>query len=91
MKKFFVFALTITTFVAISQEVFAYYTVEQIKYEQSLGKYDTQNKAMENPRAYQQMYQDYYDKQRDNNRSYYNDSSYTRERPLHRFGSSNRL
>lgn len=91
MKKFFVFALTVTTFIAVSQEAFAYYTVEQIKYEQSLGKYDTQNKAMENPRAYQQMHQNYYDKQRDNNRSYYNDSSYTRERPLHRFGSSSRL
>ena len=91
MKKFFVFTLTITALISITQKAFAYYTVEQIKYEQSLGKYDTQNKAMENPRAYQQMYQNYYDKQRDNNRSYYNDSSYTRERPMHRFGSSSRL
>ena len=91
MKKFFVFALTITTLTALAQEAFAYYTVEQIRYEQSLGRNDTQRRAMENPRAYQQMHQDYYDKQRDNNRNYYNDSSYTRERPLHRFGSSSRL
>lgn len=91
MKKFFVFALTITALISITQKAFAYYTVEQIKYEQSLGVYDTQNKAMQNPRAYQKMYQDYYDKQRDNNSSYYTDSSYTRERPLYKFGSSSRL
>lgn len=91
MKKFFVFALTITTLTSIMQEAFAYYTVEQIKYEQSLGRNDTQRRAMENPQAYERMYQDYYNKQNYENRNNYNNSSYTRERPLHRFGSSNRL
>lgn len=33
MKKFFVFALTITALISITQKAFAYYTVEQIKYE----------------------------------------------------------
>ena len=41
MKKFFVFALTIAVLTAIAQAAFAYYTIEQIKYEQSLGKNDT--------------------------------------------------
>ena len=91
MKKFFVFALTITALTSITQEAFAYYTVEQIKYEQSLGRNDTQRRAMENPQAYERMYQDYYNKQNYENRNNYNNSSYTRERPLHRFGSSSRL
>ena len=48
MKKLFILFCILT---AVTGKCFAYYTVEQIKYEQSLGKYDTQNKAMENPRA----------------------------------------
>ena len=45
MKKLFVLICILT---AITGKSFAYYTVEQIKYEQSLGKTDTLNRAMEN-------------------------------------------
>ena len=44
MKKLFVLICVLT---AITGKSFAYYTVEQIKYEQSLGKTDTLNRAME--------------------------------------------
>lgn len=50
MKKLFVLICVLT---AITGKSFAYYTVEQIKYEQSLGKTDTLNRAMENPQQFE--------------------------------------
>ncbi len=89
MKKLFILFCILT---AVTGKCFAYYTVEQIKYEQSLGKYDTQNKAMENPRAYERMYNDYYNKQNyENNHNNYNRPTYTQERPLYKFGSSSKF
>ena len=43
MKKLFVLICVLT---AITGKSFAYYTVQKIKYEQSLGKTDTLNRAM---------------------------------------------
>lgn len=88
MKKLLILAcvLIITT-----GQSFAYYTVEQIKYEQSLGRSDTQRRAMENPQAYARMYQDYYNKQNYQNKGEYSNSTYTKEKPLYRFGNSNSL
>lgn len=75
-----------------SSQCFAYYTVEQIKYEQSLGKTDTLNRAMENPKQFEKMYSDYYNKQNyENNQNNYNRPGYTQERPLQKFGSSYKL
>lgn len=91
MKKFFIFALTIAVLTAIAQETFAYYTIEQIKYEQSLGKNDTLNRTMESSKQLEKMYSDYYNKQNCEDRNNYSNSGYTREVPLHRFGSSSRL
>ena len=91
MKKFFVFALTITVLTAITQETFAYYTIEQIKYKQSLSKNDTLNRAMENPKQFEKMYSDYYNKQNYEDRNNYSNSGYTREIPLHKVGSPSRL
>lgn len=88
MKKLFI--LVFILIVATGQS-FAYYTVEQIKYEQSLGKTDTQRSAMENPQLYEKMYQDYYNKQNYQNRDVCNNSTYTKEKPLYRFGNSNSL
>ena len=88
MKKLFILFCILT---AITGKCFAYYTVEQIKYEQSLGKTDTLNRAMENPKQFEKMYSDYYNKQNCEDRNNYSNSGYTREVPLHRFGSSSRL
>lgn len=89
MKKLFIlFGLLIT----VSGKCFAYYTVEQIKYEQSLGKTDTLNSAMENPRLFEKMYDDYYNKQNyDSKTNSNNRPSYTREKPLQKFGNSYEL
>lgn len=85
MKKFFVlFCILIT----ITGKCFAYYTVEQIKYEQSLGKIETLDRAMENPKQFEKMYSDYYNKQNYmNNQNNYNKSNYIQERPLQKFGN----
>ncbi len=89
MKKLFILFCILT---AITGKCFAYYTVEQIKYEQSVGKTDTLNRAMENPRQFEKMYSDYYNKQNyENNRNNYNRPDYTRERPLYKFGNSYEL
>ncbi len=50
MKKLFILCCILT---AVTGKCFAYYTVEQIKYEQSLGKTDTLNQAMENPKQFE--------------------------------------
>lgn len=60
MKKLLILACVL---VIIIGQSFAYYTVEQIRYEQSLGKTDTQRRAIENPQLHERMYQDYYNKQ----------------------------
>lgn len=89
MKKLFVLICVLT---AITGKSFAYYTVEQIKYEQSLGKTDTLNRAMENPQQFEKMYSDYCNKQNyENNQNKYNRPNYTEERPLHKFGNSYEL
>lgn len=89
MKKLFVLICVLT---AITGKSFAYYTVEQIKYEQSLGKTDTLNQAIENPQQFEKMYSDYYNKQNyENNQNNYNRPNYTEERPLHKFGNSYEL
>ena len=89
MKKLFILFCILT---AITGKCFAYYTVEQIKYEQSLGKTDTLNRAMENPKQFKKMYSDYYNKQNyENNQNNYNRPDYTQERPLHKFGNSYEL
>lgn len=89
MKKLFIFFCILT---AITGKCFAYYTVEQIKYEQSLGKTDTLNRAMENPKQFEKMYSDYYNEQNyENNQNDYNRPDYTKERPLHKFGNSYEL
>ena len=89
MKKLFVLICVLT---AITGKSFAYYTVEQIKYEQSLGKTDTLNRAMENPKQFEKMYSDYYNEQNyENNQNDYNRPDYTQERPLQKFGSSYEL
>lgn len=86
MKKLFILCCILT---AVTGKCFAYYTVEQIKYEQSLGKTDTLNRAMENPKQFEKMYSDYYNKQNyENNQNKYNQPNYTQERPLHKFGNS---
>lgn len=86
MKKLFILCCILT---AVTGKCFAYYTVEQIKYEQSLGKTDTLNRAMENPKQFEKMYSDYYNKQNyENNQNNYNRPNYTQERPLHKFGNS---
>ncbi len=83
MKKLFILFFIL---IAVTGKCFAYYTVEQIKYEQGLGRYDTQNKAMENPRAYERMYNDYYNKQ--NYENNYKQPTYTQEKPLYKFGNT---
>ena len=89
MKKIFILFCLLT---AIAGKCFAYYTVEQIKYEQSLGKTDTLNRAMENPKQFEKMYSDYYNKQNcESNQNNYNRPDYTQERPLQKFGSSYKL
>ena len=88
MKKLFIL---VSILIVATGQSFAYYTVEQIKYEQSLGKTDTQRRAMENPQLYEKMYQDYYNKQNYQNRDDYNNSIYTKEKPLYMFGNSNSL
>ncbi len=89
MKKLFILFYILT---ASTGKCFAYYTVEQIKYEQSLGKTDTLNRAMENPKQFEKMYSDYYNKQNyENNQNKYNQPNYTQERPLHKFGNSYEL
>lgn len=89
MKKLFILFCILT---AITGKYFAYYTVEQIKYEQSLGKTDTLNRAMENPKQFEKMYSDYYNKQNyENNQNNYNRPNCTQERPLHKFGNSYEL
>ena len=89
MKKIFILFCILT---AITGECFAYYTVEQIKYEQSLGKTDTLNRAMENPKQFEKMYSDYYNKQNyENNQNDYNRPDFVQERPLHKFGNSYEL
>lgn len=89
MKKLFVLICVLT---AITGKSFAYYTVEQIKYEQSLGKTDTLNRAMENPLQFEKMYSDYYNKQNyENNQNNYNSPNYSKERPVHKFGNSYEL
>lgn len=88
MKKLFIL---VSILMATTCQSFAYYTIEQIKYEQSLGKTDTQRSAMENPQLYEKMYQDYYNKQNYQNRDDCSNSSYTKEKPLYRFGNSNSL
>lgn len=89
MKKLFVLICVLT---AITGKSFAYYTVEQIKYEQSLGKTDTLNRAMENSQQFEKMYSDYYNKQNyENNQNNYNSPNYSQERPLHKFGNSYEL
>lgn len=88
MKKLFVL---ICILAAITGKSFAYYTVEQIKYEQSLGKTDTLNRAMENPQQFEKMYSDYYNKQNYENQNNYNRPTYTQEKPLYKFGNSSRL
>ena len=85
MKKLFVLICVLT---AITGKSFAYYTVEQIKYEQSLGKTDTLNRAMENPQQFEKMYSDnYYKQNHENNQTNYNSSNYIQERPLYEFGN----
>ena len=89
MKKLFVLICVLT---AITGKSFAYYTVEQIKYEQSLGKTDTLNRVMENPQQFEKMYSDYYNKQNyENNQNNYNSPNYSKERPVHKFGNSYEL
>lgn len=88
MKKLFILFCILT---AITEKCFAYYTVEQIKYGQSLGKNDTLNRAIENPKQFEKMYRDYYNKQNYKDKNNYSNTGYTREIPLHKFGSSSRL
>lgn len=83
MKKLFILFCILT---AITGKCFAYYTVEQIKYEQSLGKTDTLNRAMENPKQFEKMYSDYYNKQ--NYENNYKQPIYTQEKPLCKFGDT---
>lgn len=89
MRKLFILLCVLST---IATPSFAYYTVEQIKYEQSLGKTDTLNRSMENPRQFEKMYSDYYNKQyQNNNYNNYNHSNYTKEKSLETFGNSYKL
>ena len=83
MKKLFILFYILT---AITGKCFAYYTVEQIKYEQSLGKTDTLNRAMENPKQFEKMYSDYYNKQYQENN--YKEPKQTQEKPLYKFGNT---
>lgn len=83
MRKLFVLLCIL---IAIATPSSAYYTVEQIKYEQSLGKTDTLNRAMENPRQFEKMYNDYYAKRYQEND--YKQPTQTQEKPLYKFGNT---
>ncbi len=88
MKKLLILFCFITF---ITGKCFAYYTVEQIKHEQSLNQTTTLSRAMENPQLFEKMYCDYHKQNSNNNQKNYNRPTYTQEKPLYKFGSSYKL
>ena len=89
MKK-----LLILSFImfAISGKSFAYYSYEQIKYEQSIGSHETLDKVMQNPVQAEKMFYQY--TQEHNKYEHQNDyikPTYVQEKPLYKFGNSSEL
>ena len=84
--------LLILSFVlfAISGKGFAYYSYEQIKYEQSKGSRATLDRVMENPKQAEKMYYQHMNEKNNYNRdsSNYSRPTYTEEKPLYKFGNS---
>lgn len=84
--------LLILSFVlfAISGKGFAYYSYEQIKYEQSKGSHATLDRVMENPKQAEKMYYQHMNEKNNYNRdsSNYSRPTYTEEKPLYKFGNS---
>ena len=53
MKKLLILSFVLF---AISGKSFAYYSYDQIKYEQSIGSHETLDRVMENPKQAEKMY-----------------------------------
>lgn len=90
MKRLLIICLVVF---AISGKSYAYYSYEQIKYEQSIGSYETLDKVMENPKQSEKMYYQHMNETNNYNRDSYDYSrpTYTKERPLYKFGNSSEL
>ena len=76
-----------------SSQCYAYYSYEQIKYEQSIGSHETLDKVMENPKQAEKMYYQHMNEKNNYNRDSYDYSrpTYTDEKPLYKFGNSSEL
>ena len=87
MKKIILLFAAVIIF---SGQSYAYYSNEQIKYEQSIGSHETLDRVMENPKQAEKMYyQHINEKNNYNSDSYdYSRPTYTEERPLYKFGNS---
>lgn len=87
MKKLLILSFAL---LAISGKSFAYYSYEQIKYEQSKGSHSTFDRVMESPKQAEKMYYQNMNEKNNYNRDSYNYSrpTYTEEKPLYKFGNS---
>ena len=90
MKKLLILSFVLF---AISGKSFAYYSYEQIKYEQSKGSHSTFDRVMESPKQAEKMYYQNMNEKNNYNRDSYNYSrpTYTEEKPLYKFGNSSEL
>ena len=90
MKRLLI--LSIVMF-AITGKCFAYYSYEQIKYEQSVGSHETLDRVMENPKQSEKMYYQNVNEKNNYHRDSYDYSrpTYTEERPLYKFGNLSEL
>lgn len=90
MKKLLILSFVLFS---ISGKSFAYYSYEQIKYEQSIGSHETLDRVMENPKQAEKMYYQHMNEKNNYNRDSYNYSrpTYTEEKPLYKFGNSSEL
>ena len=87
MKKIILLFAAVIIF---SGQSYAYYSNEQIKYEQSIGSHETLDRVMENPKQAEKMYYQHINEKNNYNRDSYEYSrpTYTEERPLYKFGNS---
>ena len=87
MKKIILLFAAVIIF---SRQSYAYYSYEQIKYEQSIGSHETLDRVMENPKQAEKMYYQHMNEKNNYNRDSYDYSrpTYTEERPLYKFGNS---